>query len=141
MTLRFFGEVKEDVAADLDAELARIAAAPLELVLEGAGRFGEGSEARAVWAGVAENTALRALAAKCETAARRAGLQAEKRPYRPHVTLAYLRGADRGEVARWVADHNLLQSPPIRITWFGLWSSSLNPKGARYELLREYPLL
>ncbi|MBW3558308.1 MAG: RNA 2',3'-cyclic phosphodiesterase [Proteobacteria bacterium] len=140
ITLRFIGEIPEDVAADLDAELSQITAPPLELVLEGAGSFGERRDARAVWVGVADNPALRSLAAKCETAARRAGLKPEKRPYRPHVTLAYLKRAHPAEVGRWVADNNLLQSPPFRVTWFGLWSSTLHPKGSRYDLQREYPL-
>ena len=140
ITLRFVGEIAEDVAADLDGELSAITAPPFEVVLKGVGSFGEGRDIRAVWAGVAENAALRSLAGKCETAARRAGLKPEKKPYRPHVTLAYLKRADRGDVARWVAEHNLLQSPPIRMTWFGLWSSTLHPQGSRYDLQREYPL-
>lgn len=135
------GEVREDVAADLDAELAAIVAAPLELVLEGAGSFGEGRDFRAVWAGVAADPALNSLASRCEAAARRAGLKKEGRPYRPHVTLAYLpRSADAGQVARWIADNALLRSPPFRVTWFGLWSSTLRPGGSLYELQREYPL-
>lgn len=140
VTLRFFGDTPVEAAADLDAELARIVGEPLELVLEGAGAFGEGGEVRALWAGVAENAALRTLAGRCESAARRAGLKSEKRPYRPHVTLAYTRRPDPREVARWVADHNLLRSPPFRVTWFGLWSSTLHPSGSHYQLEREYPL-
>ena len=140
LTLRFFGSIPEDVAADLDAELATVASSPFELALEGAGAFGDGAHGRAVWAGVAENERLRALAARCETAARRAGLKPEGRRYQPHVTLAYLRGADPAEVHRWIADHNLLRSPPFRVTWFGLWESITHPQGSRYELQREYPL-
>jgi 2'-5' RNA ligase len=140
VTLRFFGDIPETAAGDLDAELSRIAARPFDLVLEGAGSFGEGRDVRAVWAGVAENPALRSLAAKCETAARRAGLKKEGRPYRPHVTLAYLKRADPAEVARWITEHNLLRSRPIRFTWFGMWSSTLHPQGSRYDLQREYPL-
>ena len=37
ITLRFFGEVSETVAADLDAELARIIMGSFEVALEGAG--------------------------------------------------------------------------------------------------------
>jgi 2'-5' RNA ligase len=140
VTLRFFGPIPEDVAADLDGELAAITVPTFELVLEGAGAFGEGGHGRALWAGVAENEALRSLAARCETAARRAGLKPEGRRYQPHVTLAYLRGADPAEVQRWIADHNLLRSPPFRATWFGLWESVTHPQGSRYHLQREYPL-
>ena len=35
VTLRFFGDVREDVAADLDAELSGIVSPPLEVELQG----------------------------------------------------------------------------------------------------------
>src|SRR5215469_10537914 len=70
ITLRFFGETPEPVAGELDAELNRVEGPPLELALEGVGTFGEGDQLRALWAGVAENPALRQLAARCESAAR-----------------------------------------------------------------------
>ena len=140
VTLRFFGEVHESTAADLDTELARITAPPFELALEGAGSFGEGHKARAIWAGVAESEPLRQLAAKTETAARRAGLEPENRRYKPHVTLAYLKRADPQQAAAWVSQHGLLKTAPFRVTWFGLWSSTLSPSGSVYTLEREYPL-
>ena len=140
ITLRFFGETAETVAADIDGELAAIMASPFELNLEGVGSFGDGADVRAVWAGVGENARLRQLAADCERAARRAGCKPEKRTYRPHVTLAYLKHAEPAKVGAWVQGHNLLKSPDFRVTWFGLYSSWSTPEGSRYELEREYPL-
>jgi 2'-5' RNA ligase len=140
ITLRFFGETPETVAADIDGELAAIMASPFALNLEGVGSFGDGGEVRAVWAGVGESAPLRQLAADCERAARRAGCKPEKRSYRPHVTLAYLKHAEPAKAGAWVQGHNLLQSPDFRVTWFGLYSSWLTPEGSRYELEREYPL-
>jgi 2'-5' RNA ligase len=140
ITLRFFGSTAENVARDLDAELAAISGAPFELELEGVGSFGEGREVHAVWAGVSESEPLRRLASRCEAAARRAGLKPESRAYRPHVTLAYLRRAEPDRVGAWVQGHNLLKSPPFRVTWFGLYSSWPTSEGSRYELEREYPL-
>jgi 2'-5' RNA ligase len=140
VTLRFFGEVREDVARDLDAELAGVDVPPFEITLEGAGSFGEGRDIHAIWAGVAENPELRRLAEACETAARRAGLKPEKRRYKPHVTLAYLKQADPVEVAGWIQGHNLLKSPPITVDSFGLYSSMLGSEGSHYRLEAEYPL-
>ena len=140
ITLRFFGEVREDVAADLDIELAGITGEPLDLVLEGAGAFGEGEDIHAVWAGVRDNAALRRLASRCEAAARRAGLKPEARAHRPHVTLAYLRHADPVSVAGWIQHNNLLQSPEFRVERFGLYSSSLGREGSVYRLEAEYGL-
>ena len=140
ITLRFFGEVREDRADDLDAELSMVTGAPFELTLEGAGSFGEGEDIHAVWAGVAESQPLRQLAARCETAARRSGLDPDKRAYKPHVTLAYTRRPEPARVAAWIQGHNLLKSPPFRVDRFGLYSSRQGPDGSVYRLEREYPL-
>lgn len=140
VTLRFFGEIRQDVARDLDTELLRVQARPFEITLEGAGAFGEGADINAVWAGVAPNPELSHLAEVCETAARRAGLKPEKRRYRPHVTLAYTRRPDPAEVAAWVQANNLLKSPPISIDRFGIYSSTLGGDGPHYRLEAEYPL-
>ena len=140
VTLRFFGEVREDVARDLDAELMRVSGRPFEIALSGAGSFADGDDIHAVWAGVTETPELARLAAASEAAARRAGLAPDRRRYRPHVTLAYLRRADPVEVARWIQANNLLKSPPIRIDRFGLYSSVLTKAGSHYELEAEYGL-
>jgi 2'-5' RNA ligase len=140
VTLRFFGEIREDVARDLDVELSGVRGPPFDIQFSGVGAFGEGADIHAIWAGVSESEPLRRLAKACETAARRAGLKAENRHYRPHVTLAYLRHADPAEVARWIQANNLLKSPPIRVEHFGLYSSFLGSEQAHYRLEAEYPL-
>lgn len=140
ITLRFFGGVSEAKAEDIDAELARVGGAPLTLALEGVGAFQDGDDIHAVWAGVTESEALRRLAARCESAARRAGLKPERRSWRPHVTLAYLRGAEPRRVGAWIQGHNLLRSPAFEVASFGLYSSWLGEAGASYRLERVYRL-
>lgn len=140
ITLRFFGDVPEPMAEDLDLELARIAGAPLDLTLSGVGAFGEGERIEAIWAGVEENAALRVLAGRCESAARRAGLKPEGRLYHPHVTLAYLRRPNPAAVAAWIQANNLLKSPSFSAPAFGLYSSWRGRQGSRYEAERIYPL-
>ncbi|MGC1301348.1 MAG: RNA 2',3'-cyclic phosphodiesterase [Caulobacteraceae bacterium] len=141
LTLRFFGEVRETTAADLDAGLAILAMESFELSLEGVGAFGERDHMRAVWAGVAESEPLRRLAVRCDAVARRCGLEIEAKAFRPHVTLAYLRHTPEARAAAWVQDHNLLKSPPWRAGAFGLYSSWRSAEGSRYELERSYPLI
>jgi 2'-5' RNA ligase len=140
LTLRFYGELRNDVARDLDAELSAIAARPFDLILEGVGAFGDSDDIHAIWAGVAENPQLRQLAKACEGAARRVGLKAEARRHRPHVTLAYLRHPDPAKVATWIQANNLLKSPPIHVGRFGLYSSFLGNDSAHYRLEADYPL-
>ena len=141
ITLRFFGDVPESIAADIDTELRGVSGLPMQLSLEGVGSFGEGRQLRALWAGVSDSPELRQLAGRCEAAARRAGLKPEARAFKPHVTLAYLKRAEPPRVGAWIQGHNLLRSPPFRADWFGLYSSWSSPDGNRYDLEREYPLL
>ncbi|HEY0435986.1 MAG TPA: RNA 2',3'-cyclic phosphodiesterase [Phenylobacterium sp.] len=140
VTLRFYGELREDVARDLDTELARARGVPFEMSLQGAGAFGEGADLHAVWAGVEASDPLVRLSRSCEAAARRAGLKPDRRHYRPHVTLAYLRRPDPVEVAHWVQANALLKSPPIPIDRFGLYSSHQTKAGSVYRLEAEYLL-
>lgn len=139
VTLRFFGELREDVARDLDSLLISLPLRPFDLVLEGAGAFQDGLDVHAVWAGVAENPELLRLQKSIETAARRIGLKADTRQYKPHVTLAYLNRPDPAEVRAWIQANNLLKSAAIRVERFGLYSSHLGKAGARYTLEAEYP--
>jgi RNA 2',3'-cyclic 3'-phosphodiesterase len=94
LTLAFLGAVDDGPRADVTTRLGRAAARhpPMRLALQGAGRFGH----RVLWTRVAGDVAaLRGLAASVQAAARRAGIDVEDRPYRPHLTLARGReGAD-----------------------------------------------
>jgi 2''-5'' RNA ligase len=142
LTLAFYGEMNERTADDLAAELEKAATGgAFDIQLSGVGAFGEGHRLNAVWAGVAGSERLATLAGRCRAAGERAGLRLEKREYRPHVTLAYLKPqTDPARVAAWVTGHNLLASPPIRVERFGLYSSVLTHDGSHYTLEREYLL-
>ncbi|HLK24997.1 MAG TPA: RNA 2',3'-cyclic phosphodiesterase, partial [Caulobacteraceae bacterium] len=140
ITLRFFGEVSERVAEDLDLELERVAGAPLILALAGVGAFDEAGDVHAVWAGVEADANLAQLARRCERAARQAGLTPERRAWRPHLTLAYLRRGEAARVASWMQANALLRSPAFRAEAFGLYSSWPGGEGTSYRLERSYPL-
>jgi 2'-5' RNA ligase len=140
ITLRFIGDIAEHAAEDLDAELAAVRSRRFELTLAGVGAFGEGHGVSAIWAGVERSEPLKRLAARCETAARRAGLPPDTRAYKPHLTLAYVRGAEPARVAAWIAGHNLLKSPPFEVAAFGLYSTWRTASGSHYRLERCYPL-
>jgi 2'-5' RNA ligase len=140
ITLRFFGDIREDQAEDLDAELSRIGGRPFEVQLKGTGSFGEGAHIDAVWAGVSPSDRLAILAQRCEAAARRAGLKPVTRNYLPHVTLAYLSRPPQAQVAAWIQRHNLLSAPPFTVTDFRLYSSRLLEGGSRYQVEQIYRL-
>src|SRR5262245_43883407 len=68
LTLRFFGELREDVARDRDGELAAVRGQAFDRTLRGVGSFADGAEIHAIWAGVEPIEPLRRLATGCESA-------------------------------------------------------------------------
>jgi RNA 2',3'-cyclic 3'-phosphodiesterase len=143
LTLRFFGELAEPVAEDLDSALeeATRGIAPFEVRLKSAGSFG-GADPHALWIGAAENEALKRLAAACEKAARRVKLKPERHPFTPHVTLAYLNNAPLDRVLSFERRLALFEAPPFQAESFGLYSSVTRKSApSLYRLEAEYPLL
>lgn len=140
LTLRFIGEVDEGTARDIDTEVGRIVAAPFEIALKGVGSFG-GREPSALWAGVSDSPALIQLSSSCETAIRNAGLPAESRRYKPHVTVAYLRGTRDVEVAHFLADAAEFRTAPFIVDHFCMYSSRSTRAGSHYVEEAVYPLV
>jgi RNA 2',3'-cyclic 3'-phosphodiesterase len=143
LTLRFFGELTEPVAEDLDTAIEEAVRghAPFELQLKSAGSFG-GADPHALWIGAAENEALKSLAAACEKAARRVKLKPEPHKFTPHVTIAYLSGALLDRVQAFESRLGLFEAPPFDVTSFGLYSSITRKSApSLYRLEAEYPLL
>lgn len=91
ITLTFLGEVPRETLPELTERLARAAsrATPMELSVAGGGQF----DSRVLWAGVqGDRDRLGRLSETVAAAARRCRLKIDDRPYRPHVTLARVRG-------------------------------------------------
>jgi 2'-5' RNA ligase len=142
MTLRFFGDVAEPVADDIDAALGEVAEAngPFELQLKGAGSFG-GADPHALWVGARESAELSKLAKDCERAARRAGLKPETRRFTPHVTMAYLNNAPLDRVQAFEQRFALFETRTFRVDRFALYSSQVRKSApSLYRLEAEYPL-
>lgn len=142
VTLAFYGEASERTADDLASELSRAeGGGAFDMTLNGVGAFGDAHRTHTLWAGLERSEPLSVLAGRCRAAGERAGVPPEKREYRPHVTLAYLKPqANPDRVGAWISGHNLLKSPPIRVDRFGLYSSVLTGDGSVYTLEREYLL-
>lgn len=145
ITLRFFGEVDGAIARDLDDELGRIEMPQLELEAAGTDFFGrrDPHSVHARIRGIDEpnQQALTRLARQCEGAARRVGLPPEPRPFKPHITLAYLHHTPVDAVGGYVKRTGHFRSDPFWADRFHLYSSHSAIRGpTRYEAEADYPL-
>jgi len=140
MTLRFIGEIGEDVAADIDEALSRLRARRFTLQIAGTGVFG-GEKPRNLWAGVERSPELVGLRDKAEQALIRIGLAPEPRKFSPHVTLARLRDPPLDKLREFLVAHAQFRADPLRVEGFSLIASFQTKSGSVYEDQADYPLL
>jgi 2'-5' RNA ligase len=134
LTLRFIGGIERALAEGITDRLAESRLTAFEMALGDLGTFKRGRLVRVVWLGVTAGAeAAGGLAAQIEAACAAAGLEAEKRPFQPHLTLARAR-------PRFGAALPSLPEAPRLMPWRAdelvLYRSHLSPKGSVYESLR-----
>jgi 2'-5' RNA ligase len=139
LTLRFVGEVERPVGDDLAASLEPQRSEPFDLRISGVGRFDQ-RRGGAVWAGVEPKAAVAALAAKVERACQSVGIEAERRAFHPHITLARWKGRSSRAADSLVERLGGLASEPFTVDRFTLFESHLSRHGPHYEAVAEYEL-
>lgn len=139
ITVRFIGEVDEDVAEEICGVLNHIRADPFGLTIQDLGTFGR--PPHALWTGVEDDAggALAHLHANVESALVRLGLAPEGRKYTPHVTLARFRkSAHLGRLDDFLEAHGALALQPFTVDGFTLFESHLSHLGAQYTPYAEF---
>jgi len=140
LTLRFLGELDGRQAGDVDAALSALGGEAFSLSLAGLDCFGERRNLRALWVGVADPEPTRRLQAKVERAVQQAGIEADRRKFKPHVTLARFKRALCPDLSGYLQSNNLFRSEPVAVTEFVLFSSFLTREGPIYRPEASYPL-
>ncbi len=141
LTVAFVGEVDRRTAVDVSESLAELRIPSLEIEIAGVGHFGPLRRARTVWAGVSPTPPLLRLRKATLRRLEAAGAVVERRRYRPHVTLARIRGETGHHLANFLAERNLMRIPAFRAGALTLFESRLHRDGATYSALERYPLL
>jgi 2'-5' RNA ligase len=137
LTLAFVGDVGKARADELIDALAEVESAPFAAEVAGVGHFERKGRPAALWARVPLGEPLAQLQRRVERACRRAGIDPEKRGYRPHITLARL-PRSAGPAGEWLAAHGTLRAGPWQVGGFTLYESRLRAEGAQYSPLVDY---
>jgi len=139
LTLAFIGDVDRHEFQKAVDVLGDIEAPDFNLRLSGVGLFGS-RKPRAIWVGITPSTDLMHLQRKVDGALRRKGIEPETRKFIPHVTLAYLKGARRDEVANYCVMNELFSTEEFPVRQFHLYSSILGATVSHYEIEASYSL-
>lgn len=133
ISLRYLGDIDRSRAVEFMDALTLIDVDPFEIRVVGLGVFG-GYDPHSVWASVETSPALEHLARAHEKAARQAGFVPEKRPFKPHVTLARLKHSDPAPVARFLTRFGGYRSQPMLVTRTVVLSSRPVTGGGPYAV-------
>jgi 2'-5' RNA ligase len=139
LTLRFAGDVDNRTADELVGFLDEIDQAGFQARITEVGAFG-GREPRIIHAAIDGGPGLVQLQRSVERACRSAGLPPETRAFRPHVTLARLKGTSPEVVARFLSSRGHLSMAPFEVSEFVLFSSRPRVGGGPYVSESVFPL-
>lgn len=142
LTVKFYGEREEAEVAPIGAGLAGAVQGtpPLDLQFTALGANAPGRRARVLWLDVAAPAALELLHHRVELAGQALGIEAEGRPFRPHLTIGRVRNGavlppDAGErLTATTVDVAFLAERLV------LFESTLGPGGPRYTERAAFPL-
>ena len=153
LTLVFLGETGEERLPALHRELRTAFAAgePMTITVgvppeagqrHVIGAFPPRGRRRVLWAGIEADGDLGGLQARVADAVERAaGVEVERRPYHPHLTLARCKPPwSPAAVERLAADFGAEPVGSFSADHGSLIASELLPTGARYRTLESYPL-
>jgi 2'-5' RNA ligase len=134
LTVRFIGSVERGLVEGIAMNLGLAGLRGFEIELGDLGTFKRGRLVRVVWIGMRSGSEQASeLAARVEAECARAGLQAEARPFQPHLTLARARDRDGAVLP-------VLPRVPTPERWRArelvLYQSRLGSAGAVYEPLQ-----
>jgi len=143
LTLKFFGDISENVVVNISAIAGRAAAAvrPFELAIGDTGVFPDPSRPRVVWLGMnGEVAQLVTFQQGLERALEEIGFPPAERPFRPHLTLGRIK-SPKGLIGLAEALEKEKAVTTERFTASGLilFQSDLTPRGAVYTRLAGYP--
>ena len=143
LTLKFIGAVGEDQAAGIAKALRTVAGehAPFDLLLTSVGAFPSLRRPRVIWLGVEEEEELLALQRRLEDELARTGVERDRRPYHPHLTLGRVKRGGRtdlSELPRLASNTDIDGSWKVKSV--DLMRSHLKPDGAEYETVASEPL-
>jgi 2'-5' RNA ligase len=141
-TVKFLGEVPDEVAHDVDERVAELNLPAFEVRMQGIGVFPDLGRPRIVWAGVAagDEPIITSTAESIIEALNGVG-KPEEREFRAHVTIGRVRSSrDIEGLVTFARENEKREFGKTRVASLKLKSSLLTPNGPIYKDIREYAL-
>ncbi len=143
ITMKFLGDVPEKKIPKIEDALSGVKSEPFTARVQGVGAFPKPGYARVIYIGADPAETFTKLYAEVESALTSLGFKREKRLFTPHATLARVK--HNPEEARMRLRDTIehlsdIEVGTMDVDTIKLKKSTLTPKGAIYETLKEVHL-
>ena len=137
ITLRFLGEVEEELVRAIVGVLEEVEFNAFDIRLVGVGAFPSSRRPRVIWIGVERGYEdMVELSRKVNSALARLRIPKPREEFVPHLTIARVKGY-AGRLASLVVKLRHVEVGEMRVDKFRLKKSTLTPRGPVYETLFE----
>ncbi|MEB3780287.1 MAG: RNA 2',3'-cyclic phosphodiesterase [Desulfurococcales archaeon] len=140
ITIRFIGEVPRSTVDEIiESVLSKVSFKEFTLRLKGMGAFPSTVRPRVVWIGVEDGfRELRELRDQVETGLRALGLKPERQDFKPHLTLARIKGTRNiASLVKFITEYQDYEFGEMKVKALRLKKSTLTRSGPIYETLWE----
>ncbi|MCX6246316.1 MAG: RNA 2',3'-cyclic phosphodiesterase [Bacteroidetes bacterium] len=143
ITLKFFGEISEEMIPDISKVLDKVAedSCTFSFSLQGLGIFGSSYDPRVIWVGVEPFTELSSLMGTLRERMGTIGFEPDRQNLVPHLTLGRIKFLKDKTLFQRVIDQNKeISSQEIKIDCLILFESILKKEGPEYRTLHTFQL-
>ena len=136
LTLKFLGEIKDDLIAAIEMKLMVICGRyqPLAIDIKGVGAFPNLRNPNVLWVGIGPSERLAALFAEIDAGLSEMGFERESRRFSPHLTIGRVKDRrDIDSVIKELATYKYTFFGTIEVREILLMESVLKPSGAEYS--------
>jgi len=140
LTLKFLGDIEEELIPTIVDALSLIEFSQFSMQAGGSGAFPNVKQPRIIWLGLKQGAQqCTDLAGMIEDALDNVGVAREKKRFRPHLTIGWVKklGKDDWKSILATANRDWPRFTAERLT---LWQSELKPTGAVHSVLNEFSL-
>lgn len=138
ITLKFLGDIEEDDAESISAELAGLKWKPTRIKTEGIGGFPDLPGARILWIGLKSNPELVEIQSRIEDICRSFGIPPEEKSFKPHLTIARIKGKIGSKLLNFFKEFPRKTFGGFIPDGFHLFQSKLSPSGPSYNIIRSF---
>lgn len=139
MTLRFLGDITQEMVDQIHSEMEQVQFTPFEFKIEGIGVFPNPKHISVIWAGISQGAnELRTIFDQLEPRLHTLGFKPDYKGFSPHLTIARVRtGRNKDALADQLENLEGFEFGLVNAECLRLKKSVLTPQGPIYSVLRE----